>query len=64
MTRTEVLCAQVDTALSLSLPAVKKQRLSLSGVPALCEKFPHSSQLIFEYYLLSTELIFNQLVCF
>jgi hypothetical protein len=34
--------------LTLSPPAVKTQCLSVPGVPAPCEKFPHSSQLNFE----------------
>jgi hypothetical protein len=48
------------TALTLSPPAVKTQWLSVPGVPASCEKFPHSSQ--FNFW--STESIFNQFSLF
>jgi hypothetical protein len=46
--------------LTLSPPAVKTQWLSVPGVPASCEKFPHSSQLNFW----STESISNQFSVF
>jgi hypothetical protein len=49
-------CTQITIYLTLSPPAVKMQWLSVPGVPASCEKFPHSSQLNFW----SFESIFNQ----